>query len=92
MGIGKENSKLAEKRKALEGCIKTLLVIEGGFRESIVHGKTGLLVNEPYLENFVEVVKDFGAHAFDPKVCMERAGDFSEEKFIEKIRGIALRE
>ena len=30
MGIGKENSKLAEKRKSLEGCIKTLLAIEGG--------------------------------------------------------------
>ena len=29
MGIGREN-KLAEKRKSLEGCIRTLLVIEGG--------------------------------------------------------------
>lgn len=69
-----------------------IAVNEGGFRESIVHGKTGLLVNEPYLENFVKVIKNFDDYAFDPKVCMKRARDFSEEKFIEKIRKIALRE
>lgn len=30
LGLEKENSKLAEKRRSLEGCIKTLLAIEGG--------------------------------------------------------------
>lgn len=79
-------------KQGLEGCIKTPLVIEGGFRGSVVHGKTGLLVNQPHLENFVEVVKDFGTYSFDPKSCMGGAGDFPEEKFIEKIRGVALRE
>jgi len=63
-------------------------VNEGGFRESIVHGKTGLLIDEPYLENFVKAIKNFDDYVLDPKECMRRSRDFSEEEFIRKIRKI----
>lgn len=68
-----------------------IAVNEGGFRESIVHGRTGLLVGEPYLENFVEAIRNFDSNAFDPRECMGRAREFSEERFVEKIRGTASR-
>lgn len=66
-----------------------IAVNEGGFRESIVHEKTGLLIDKPYLENFVKVIKNFDDYDFDPRLCMQRVKDFSEEEFIRKIRKIA---
>ena len=65
-----------------------IAVNEGGFRESIIHEKTGLLVNEPYLENFTEAIKNFDNYVFDPKLCRKRARDFSEGKFTRKIRKV----
>ncbi len=66
-----------------------IAVDEGGFRESIVHGKTGILVKKPYVENFVKVIKGFEKYRFDHKVCIERAKDFSEEEFIRKMKKLA---
>jgi len=63
-----------------------IAVNEGGFRETIVHGKTGFLVDPPYVENFVKAIKDFKGSEFDPKVCIKRAIQFSEEKFVANFK------
>jgi glycosyltransferase involved in cell wall biosynthesis len=63
-----------------------LAVNEGGFKESIIHGKTGLLINPPYTENLVKAIKNLDKYNFDPRVCMERAKLFSEEIFIERFK------
>ena len=66
-----------------------IAVDEGGFRESIIHGKTGLLVKKPYVENFVKSLKNFHRYKFDPKTCIRRAKLFSEEEFVKKMKSIA---
>ena len=63
-----------------------IAVNEGGFRETIVHGKTGLLVDQPHAKNFVKVIKNFVKYDFDPKVCRRRAKLFSEEAFVERFK------
>ncbi|MEM3335907.1 MAG: glycosyltransferase [Candidatus Aenigmatarchaeota archaeon] len=65
-----------------------LAVNEGGFKETIIHGKTGLLINPPYVENFVKVIKDFNKYNFDPKICKKRAKLFSEENFIKNMKKV----
>jgi glycosyltransferase involved in cell wall biosynthesis len=63
-----------------------IAVNEGGFRETIVHGKTGILVDPPYEENFVKIIQNFDKYRFDPKACVERAQEFSEAKFVERFK------
>jgi len=67
-----------------------IAVDEGGFRETIIHGKTGLLIKKPYVKNFVNIIKNFKKYEFDPKLCKKRAQDFSKEKFIKKIKNLLM--
>lgn len=66
-----------------------IAVDEGGFRESIIHGETGLLVKRPYVRNFINAIKNFEKYDFNPKVCLTQARDFSEKEFVKKIRKLA---
>jgi len=68
-----------------------LAVNEGGFRESIVHGKTGILIDEPYLENFVKAIERFNPSAFDPNYLQKYVQRFSKESFVKKIRNLTRR-
>jgi len=63
-----------------------IAVNEGGFRISIIHGKTGLLIDLPYVENLVKTIKNFNGYEFDPTVCRKRAEMFTEEKWVERIK------
>ncbi len=63
-----------------------IAVNEGGFRETILDGRTGVLVRKPYEKNIPETVRNFRNSDFRPKACRERAECFSEEKFIAKMR------
>jgi len=67
-----------------------IAVNAGGYRETIVHGKTGILVDIPYPENLAQAIKEFDSFDFDPNVCVERAKLFSEEMFIERMRRIEV--
>lgn len=66
-----------------------IAVDEGGFKESIIHGETGLLVKEPYVRNFINAIENFEKYDFDSKVCLKRARDFSEKEFVRKIRKLS---
>ena len=61
-------------------------VNEGGFRETIVHGKTGLLVDADR-DELVRAVKEM---AGDPEkykdACIERAKEFDISVFLDGIR------
>jgi glycosyltransferase involved in cell wall biosynthesis len=63
-----------------------LAVNEGGFKESIVHSKTGLLIKPPYTENLVKAIKNLNKYNFDSRACMGRAKLFSEEVFVERFK------
>ena len=61
-------------------------VNEGGFRETMIHGKTGFLVNA----DAGEVMKAVKSINKNPsrfrKACEERAAKYSVKRFIEKMR------
>jgi glycosyltransferase involved in cell wall biosynthesis len=63
-----------------------IAVNEGGFRETIINGKTGILVNTPYAENLTDAIRNFDNYDFNPSTCKNRARLFSEEKFIERMK------
>lgn len=65
-----------------------IAVDEGGFRETVLDGKTGILVKKPYLRNFLSVVRNFDPFGFSSRACRERALEFSKEKFIRKMNTI----
>lgn len=65
-----------------------IAVNEGGFRESIEDGKTGILVDEPYVENLVRAIEDFKPSNFDPSYLQDYAQRFSEENFTRRVREI----
>lgn len=67
-----------------------IAVYEGGLRETIIHGKTGLLVKKPYVKNFMKAIRDFNKYNFNPKVCVGRAKDFSEEEFVRKMKKLVV--
>ncbi|RMD76866.1 glycosyltransferase [Candidatus Dojkabacteria bacterium] len=64
-------------------------VNEGGLRETIIHDKTGILLDPKF--NVNDIIN--AVHEMTPqkalsmkKYCEERAKDFTEDKFIDKIR------
>ena len=60
---------------------------EGGYRESIIDGVTGRLINDITVDKIVEAVKelDIKPETFQ-EACFNRARDFATDRFIEKIR------
>ena len=65
-----------------------IAVNEGGFRETIIHGKTGILINEPYVENLINAINKFDEYYFDEKVLRKRADEFSSDRFIENFKRV----
>ncbi len=67
----------------------TIAVDEGGFRETVIQGKTGLLFTQPHVENLVKAIKNFDSYDFDPDFCRSRAEMFSEDKWIANLKAAA---
>lgn len=67
-----------------------LAVNAGGFKETIIHGKTGLLIDPPYVENFQRVIRNFDSYEFDSSLCRKRAEEFSRQRFVEKMRELIV--
>lgn len=65
-----------------------IAVNEGGFRETIIQGKTGLLVKPPYVQNFAKIVKGFDKRNFNPKTCIRKGKEYSEEEYVKKIKKV----
>jgi len=69
----------------------SIAVKEGGFVETIEHGKTGLLIEPPYEKNLEAAIRNFNRYKFDPKLCRKRAERFSEERWIKNLKVVASR-
>jgi len=65
-----------------------IAVKEGGFMETIVHGKTGILIDPPYVPNLVRAIKRFHKYSFGPNVCVKRARLFSVERWLGVVKKI----
>jgi glycosyltransferase involved in cell wall biosynthesis len=60
-------------------------VNEGGFRETVLQGKTGLLV-EANRDDLVRAIKEISKDPEQYKdACKKRAADFDTSIFLEKI-------
>jgi glycosyltransferase involved in cell wall biosynthesis len=58
----------------------------GGALEIIQEGITGLFFKEQSTDCLIEAIKKFKANDFDPKVIRQRAMEFDQERFKEKIK------
>jgi glycosyltransferase involved in cell wall biosynthesis len=59
---------------------------EGGTRDTVVHGTTGLRVKEQTVGAFAEAIEALAANPPDPAACREHAETFSRPRFIERVR------
>ncbi len=59
---------------------------EGGVRESVLEGKTGVFFEKPTVESLIEVLRNFDEKRFTREDCKRQAGKFSKERFKKEIR------
>jgi len=57
----------------------------GGYKETVINGKTGILFNDYSVEGLIEAVKKFESSKFNSKDCVEQAQKFSKERFVREI-------
>jgi len=58
----------------------------GGYRETVIDGKTGVFFNEPSVESLLNAIKRFEKMKIDPKDCIDQAQKFSKERFKKEIK------
>ena len=63
----------------------------GGFRESIVDGKTGILIDDTDVETIRKAMERFNRMKWEKAVLQRQARKFSREKFEERIRKVVSR-
>ena len=64
-----------------------IAVREGGFKETITK-ETGILIDEPYVENLINAVNSISKKKFDKMKMRKRSEMFSEKAFIDKIKKV----
>ncbi len=60
----------------------------GGYKETVVEGKTGIFFRKYSVDSLVEAIKKFEHTKIEAKDCVQQAQKFSKEKFITHIRSI----
>jgi glycosyltransferase involved in cell wall biosynthesis len=58
----------------------------GGYRESVIDGKTGVLFTEPTVESLIAALKKFETLKIDAKDCIIQAKKFSKERFQKELK------
>jgi len=61
----------------------------GGYKETVVDGKTGVLFNSYSVDGLIEAVKKFESLKFNSKDCIAQAQKFSKERFKKEIKEFA---
>jgi len=57
----------------------------GGYKETVVSGKTGLLFNDYSVEGLMKAIKQFEKMDINPEDCIKQAEKFSKERFKKEI-------
>lgn len=65
--------------------IPVVAINSGGYKESVVAGKTGEFFNQCTVEALVEVLGKFNPSQYKAEDCRKQAEKFSEERFKEEI-------
>jgi glycosyltransferase involved in cell wall biosynthesis len=58
----------------------------GGYKETIIDGKTGVLFNDYSVDGLIEAVKKYEKMKLNPSDCIENAQKFSKEQFVKEIK------
>lgn len=58
----------------------------GGFRESVIDGVTGILINDTSIETIKTALKRFNSVKWDKKKLQYHAQKFSKERFVREIK------
>ncbi|HVA96474.1 MAG TPA: glycosyltransferase [Candidatus Acidoferrales bacterium] len=58
----------------------------GGYKETVIDGKTGVFFHESTVSALTAAIKKFEKMTFDPKICKKQAEKFSKERFIREIQ------
>lgn len=58
----------------------------GGYKETVVDGKTGIFFKEPTVDGLVGAIKKFEKLKLKPEDCKKQANKFSKERFIKEIQ------
>lgn len=58
----------------------------GGFKETVIEGKTGIFFRESNPDALAAAIKQFQKLKLDPKDCEHQAEKFSKERFIKEIK------
>jgi glycosyltransferase involved in cell wall biosynthesis len=58
----------------------------GGYKETVIDGKTGVLFNNYSVNGLIEAVGKFESAKFNAKDCIEQAQKFSKERFKKEIK------
>jgi glycosyltransferase involved in cell wall biosynthesis len=58
----------------------------GGYKETVIDGKTGVLFNDYSVEGLVDAVRKFEKMKLSAKDCIEQAEKFSKERFKKEIK------
>jgi glycosyltransferase involved in cell wall biosynthesis len=63
----------------------------GGFKETVLEGKTGVFFHEPTVDSLITAIKRFEKKKFDPNACKKQAEKFSKERFLQQITEFVAR-
>jgi glycosyltransferase involved in cell wall biosynthesis len=58
----------------------------GGYKETVIDGKTGIFFHKQSVESLVEAIKKFERMKIDGEVCKKQAEKFSKERFKKEIQ------
>ena len=72
--------------------VPTVALRGGGYLDTIIEGETGLFFDRPEPVAIAAVLDRASAHPWDAGALRDRADDFSEARFIERIRTIVSAE
>jgi len=65
-----------------------IALAEGGVRETVMHGETGIFYDENSVDALVETVAAFDPMEIDPAACVRNAERFNEMRFRSAMRGV----
>jgi glycosyltransferase involved in cell wall biosynthesis len=58
----------------------------GGYKETVVDGKTGILFDKSTPEGLIDAIKKFEKINIQPQDCVKQAEKFSKQRFIKEIK------
>jgi glycosyltransferase involved in cell wall biosynthesis len=58
----------------------------GGYKETVIDGKTGLLFDDYSINGLIKAIKEFEDLKIDPKDCISQAQKFNKERFKKEIK------